>query len=38
VLDGRSFLIEEKGFRILRFKNEEVINNVKDVLDRILKI
>jgi very-short-patch-repair endonuclease len=35
--EGRSFLLEEKGFHILRFRNEEVINNVKDVLDRILK-
>lgn len=34
---GRAFLLEEKGFKILRFRNEEVINDVKDVLDRILK-
>jgi very-short-patch-repair endonuclease len=33
--DGRSFLLEDKGFKILRFRNEDVINDVKDVLERI---
>ncbi len=34
--DGRTFLLEEKGFKILRFKNEEVENELEVVLNRIL--
>jgi very-short-patch-repair endonuclease len=33
--EGRTFELEEKGFKILRFKNEEVINNIENVLFRI---
>ena len=33
--EGRTFELEEKGFKILRFRNEEVINNIEDVLSRI---
>jgi very-short-patch-repair endonuclease len=33
--DGRAFELEEKGFKILRFKNEEVLNNIEGVLSRI---
>jgi very-short-patch-repair endonuclease len=35
---GRTFELEEKGFKILRFRNEEVINNLEDVLSRIKNI
>ena len=34
--EGRTFKLEEKGFKILRFKNEEIINDLENVLDRIL--
>jgi len=34
---GRTFDLEQKGFKIVRFRNEEVINDVNQVLDRILK-
>jgi very-short-patch-repair endonuclease len=34
--DGRTFELEEKGFKILRFRNEEVINNIEEVLSRII--
>jgi very-short-patch-repair endonuclease len=33
--EGRTFELEEKGFKILRFRNEEVINNLEDVISRI---
>ena len=33
--EGRTFELEEKGFKILRFRNEEVINDIEDVLSRI---
>ena len=35
--DSRTFLLEEKGFKILRFRNEEVENELEEVLNRILK-
>ena len=35
--DGRSFELEEKGFKILRFRNEEVINDIQSVLKRIIE-
>jgi very-short-patch-repair endonuclease len=35
--EGRTFELEEKGFKILRFKNEEVINDIGSVLERILE-
>jgi very-short-patch-repair endonuclease len=34
--EGRTFELEEKGFRILRFKNEEILNDLENVLERIL--
>lgn len=34
--EGRTFELEEKGFKILRFRNEEVINDLENVLERIL--
>ena len=34
--EGRTFILEEKGFKILRFKNEEIINDLENVLERIL--
>jgi len=34
--DGRTFELEEKGFTILRFRNEEVINDIENVLYKIL--
>jgi very-short-patch-repair endonuclease len=33
--EGRTFELESKGYKILRFKNEEVINNIDGVLARI---
>jgi len=33
--EGRTFELEEKGFKIIRFKNDEVLNNIEDVLSRI---
>lgn len=33
--DGRTFELEEKGFHILRFKNEEVFNDIEAVLGKI---
>ena len=33
--DGRSYLLEEKGIRIIRFRNEEVINDIKMVINKI---
>jgi very-short-patch-repair endonuclease len=35
--EGRSFELKEKGFKILRFKNEEVSINIEDVLRRIIQ-
>ena len=34
--EGRTFILEEKGFKILRFKNEEILNDLENVLERIL--
>jgi very-short-patch-repair endonuclease len=34
--NGRTFELEEKGFKVLRFRNEEVLYDVKSVLERIL--
>lgn len=34
--DGRTYILEERGFRILRFSNEEIIYDVNNVLERIL--
>ena len=36
--DGRTFELEEKGFKIIRFKNEEVINDINKVLARIIEL
>ncbi len=35
--DGRSFELEEKGFKILRFRNEEVTNGIDQVLIKIIE-
>ena len=34
--NGRTFELEENGFKILRFRNDEVINDLENVLKRIL--
>ena len=34
--DGRTFVLEEKGFKIMRFKNEKIENDLEKVLNRIL--
>jgi very-short-patch-repair endonuclease len=34
--EGRTFLLEEKGLRILRFRNEEIMNDLDSVLEKIL--
>ena len=36
--DGRTFELEEKGFKIIRFRNEEVINDLERVLARIVEL
>jgi very-short-patch-repair endonuclease len=33
--DSRTFELEEKGFRVLRFRNEEIITNIEYVLSKI---
>ena len=33
--EGRTFELKGKGYKILRFRNEEVINDIEDVLSRI---
>jgi very-short-patch-repair endonuclease len=33
--DNRTFELEEKGFRVLRFRNEEIITNIEYVLSKI---
>jgi very-short-patch-repair endonuclease len=35
--DGRSFELEEKGFKIIRFRNEEVFNEIEQVLEKIIQ-
>lgn len=35
--DGRTFELEEKGFIILRFRNEEVLNEIEQVLEKIIE-
>jgi very-short-patch-repair endonuclease len=35
--EGRSFELKEKGYKILRFTNKEVLNNINNVADRIIK-
>ena len=35
--DGRTFELEEKGFKILRFRNEEVLNEIEQVLKKIIE-
>jgi very-short-patch-repair endonuclease len=34
--EGRTFELEEKGFKILRFRNEDIINDLGSVLEIIL--
>ncbi len=36
--EGRTFLLEEKGFRILRFKNEDIFNDLDNVLFEISRL
>jgi very-short-patch-repair endonuclease len=33
--EGRTAELEEKGFKILRFKNDEVLNDINQVLEKI---
>ena len=33
--DDRTSLLEERGFRVIRFKNEEVLNNIERVIEII---
>jgi very-short-patch-repair endonuclease len=33
--NGRTFLLKEEGFRIIRFKNEEVLQNIELVVEKI---
>ena len=35
--EGRTFELEEKGYMVLRFRNEEIINDVQSLLSRIIK-
>ena len=35
--DGRTFELEEKGVKILRFRNEEVLNEIEQVLEKIIE-
>ena len=34
--ERRTALLEERGYRVIRFWNEEVMGNLDDVLERIL--
>jgi very-short-patch-repair endonuclease len=36
--DGRTFELEEKGFKIIRFRNEEVFNDLEKVLAKIIEL
>jgi very-short-patch-repair endonuclease len=36
--DGRTAEIEKYNIRIIRFKNEEILNNIKNVLEKIKEI
>jgi very-short-patch-repair endonuclease len=36
--DGRSYELEEKGYKIIRFKNEDVINHIEKVIEEIIKV
>ena len=31
--NGRTFELEEKGFKVLRFRNEDVLNDISSVLE-----
>ena len=33
--EDRTFLLKERGFRVIRFKNEEVLNNIEKVIETI---
>jgi len=35
--EDRTFLLQERGFRVIRFKNEEVMNNIEKVIETIKK-
>lgn len=34
--EGRTSELEGKGFKVIRFRNEEIMNDLEDVLNRIL--
>ena len=37
--DGeRTYELAEKGISIIRFRNEEVTNNIKSVIERIIEV
>jgi very-short-patch-repair endonuclease len=36
--EGRTFLLEERGFRIIRFKNEEILNDIETVVLEIKRV
>jgi len=33
--EDRTYLLNERGFRVIRFKNEEVLNNIEKVIEKI---
>jgi very-short-patch-repair endonuclease len=33
--EGRTAELEEKGFKLLRFRNDEVLNDIKRALEKI---
>lgn len=35
--EGRTYMMEQLDLRVIRFKNDEVVNNLKDVLEKIKK-
>ena len=36
--EGRTHYLKRAGIKVLRFKNEEVLNNTEEVLRKILKV
>jgi very-short-patch-repair endonuclease len=35
--EGRSYELNEKGYKILRFKNDEILNNIENVVQSIIQ-
>jgi very-short-patch-repair endonuclease len=33
---GRTFELEEKGFKVLRFRIEDILNDINSVLEKII--